>query len=251
MRDPSRAPALTDADVRQATYADHAAAVEALTGAQVVLMVSGSESADRVQQHATFVRAAVDAGVQHIVYTSFLGAAPEATFTLGRDHWATEAIIRSTGLRFTFLRNSFYLDVLPQFAGDDGVIRGPAGNGLVGAVARADVARVATAILTEPASHAGATYDLTGREALTLTDAARIITEVTGTPTRYHDETLDEAYASRAHYGAPEWEVAAWVSTYTAIAAGELASVNDNVGRITGSPAMTLAEHLAVSATTP
>lgn len=121
----------------------------------------------------------------------------------------------------------------------------------MGAVARADVARVAAAVLTDPAAHAGATYDLTGREALTLADAARVITAVTGTPTRYHEETLEEAHASRAHYGAPDWEVTAWVSTYTAIAAGEMATVTDDVQRITGRPAITLAEHLAASARTP
>lgn len=251
VRDPSRAPELAGTTVRQASYSDHAAAVAALTGTQVVLMVSASESADRVRQHSTFIQAAVDAGVQHIVYTSFLGAAPMATFTLARDHWATEERIRSTGLTVTFLRDNLYLDDLPRLAGEDGVIRGPAGDGLVGAVARADVARVAAAVLAEPALHAGATYDLTGREALTLAAVARVITAITGTPTRYHEETLEEAYASRAHYGAPDWEVTAWVSTYTAIAAGEMATVTDDVHRITRRPAMTLAEHLAAPVPTP
>ncbi|GAA2724957.1 NAD(P)H-binding protein [Cellulomonas aerilata] len=247
VRDPARAPRLPGSDVRRAAYADAAAAREALTGAAVLLMVSGSESADRVAQHHTFVRAAADAGVRHIVYTSFLGAGPDATFTLGRDHWATEERIRATGMGFTFLRDSLYLDFLPSLAGADGVIRGPAGDGVVGAVARADVARVAAAVLQDPAPHTGATYDLTGREALSLAQAARVITGVTGTPTRYHPETIEEAYASRAHYGAPGWQVDAWVSTYTAIAAGELAAVDDTVHRLTGTPALTLAEHLAGS----
>ena len=247
VRDPSRAPHLPGADVRQADYADGAAARAALAGARVVLMVSGSESADRVRQHLTFVDAAAAAGVEHLVYTSFVGAAPDATFTLARDHWATEERIRATGMAFTVLRDSFYLDFLPSLAGDDGVIRGPAGDGLIGAVARADVARVAATILSDPAPHAGETYDLTGREALTLADAARTITEVTGRPTRYHQETVEEAYASRARYGAPDWQVDAWVSTYTAIAAGELATVTDAVHRLTGRPATTLAEHLAAA----
>ena len=34
--------------------------------------------------------AAVRAGVRHVVYTSFAGASPDATFTLGRDHHDTE-----------------------------------------------------------------------------------------------------------------------------------------------------------------
>jgi len=37
--------------------------------------------------------------------------------------------------------------------------------------------------------------------------------------------TVEEALASRAFYGAPDWQVEAWVSIHTAIAAGEMAGV--------------------------
>jgi uncharacterized protein YbjT (DUF2867 family) len=206
-------------------------------------MVSASEAADRLDQHRAFVRAAAGAGVRHLVYTSFQGAAPDCTFTLGRDHWATEEAIRETGLAATFLRDSFYADFLPLMA-QGGVIRGPAGDGRVAAVARDDVAAVAAVVLADPASHAGAAYDLTGPEALTLAEAAETITEVTGTPTRFVDETLEEAYASRASYGAPDWQVDAWVSTYTAMAAGEVSTVSDAVPRLTGRPATSLRDLL-------
>jgi len=130
VRDPNRAPT-GSADVKQATYGDREAATTALQGADVLFMVSAAESADRLEQHRTFIDAAAAAGVRHVVYTSFLGAAPDATFTLARDHWATEEHLRASGMRWTFLRDSFYLDFLPTLAGDDGVIRGPAGDGSV------------------------------------------------------------------------------------------------------------------------
>jgi NAD(P)H dehydrogenase (quinone) len=234
-------------EVVTASYGDRDAAVTALRGVETLFMVSASESADRLTQHRTFIDAAVEAGVGHVVYTSFLGAAPDATFTLARDHWSTEQHLRESGMAFTFLRDSLYLDFLPDLAGPDGVIRGPAGEGVVGAVARADVARVAAAVLTDPAGHSGRTYDLTGREALTLAEVARILTDLTGTPTTYHHETLEEAYASRASFGAPDWQVDAWVSTYTAIAAGELAAVNDNVETLTGTAPLTLEEYLSTA----
>ncbi len=126
----------------------------------------------------------------------------------------------------------------------DGVIRGPAGDGRAAVVARDDVAAVAAVVLGDPDAHAGATYDLTGPEALTLAEGAALVTEVTGRPTRYVNETIDEAYASRASYGAPDWEVDAWVSTYTAIAAGEVAAVSDAIPRLTGRPATSLRELL-------
>ena len=55
---------------------------------------------------------------------------------------------------------------------------------------------------------------------------------------------MEEAYASRAHYGAPGWEVDAWVSTYTAIALGELDVVSDSVQSLTGRPPLSLTELL-------
>jgi NAD(P)H dehydrogenase (quinone) len=99
-------------------------------------------------------------------------------------------------------------------------------------------------VLRDPAAHAGATFDLTGPEALPLTEVAEVLTAVTGRPVSYHPETLEEAYASRASYGAPDWQVDAWVSTYTAIAAGEMAAVSTAVAELTGHPARTLAEVL-------
>ena len=243
-RTPAKVTAGPRDEVRACDFADPDGAARALVGVDTLLMVSAAEAADRLDQHRAFVRAAAQAGVRHIVYTSFQGAAPDCTFTLGRDHWATEQAIRDTGLAFTFLRDSFYADFLPLMA-QDGVIRGPAGDGRVAAVARDDVAAVAGVVLADPDAHAGAAYDLTGPEALPLGAAAALITEVTGSPTRYVDETLEEAYASRASYGAPDWQVDAWVSTYTAIAAGEVSAVSDAVPRLTGRPATSLRELLS------
>jgi len=243
-RTPARVVAGPRDEVRVCDFADPDGAVRALAGVDTLLMVSASEAADRLDQHRAFVGAAAEAGVRHVIYTSFQGAAPDCTFTLGRDHWATEQAIREAGMAFTFLRDSFYADFLPLMA-QDGVIRGPAGAGRVAAVAREDVAAVAAVVLADPAAHAGAAYDLTGPDALTLGEAAALITEVTRSPTRYIDETIEEAYASRASYGAPDWQVDAWVSTYTAIAAGEVATVSDAVPRLTGRPATSLREVLS------
>ena len=114
-------------------------------------MVSAAESPVRRDEHRTFIEAAAQAGVGQIVYTSFAGAAPDAIFTLGRDHHDAEQAIRASGMAWTFLRDNFYSDFFPLFADEDGVVRGPAGDGAVAAVARADVADVAVAVLRDPA----------------------------------------------------------------------------------------------------
>jgi NAD(P)H dehydrogenase (quinone) len=245
VRDPARAPELLGAEVAVAEYGGDPATVRAaLDGADVLLMVSASESPDRLDKHRAFADAAAAAGVGHLVYTSFLGAAPDAVFTLARDHWATEELIRASGVPFTFLRDNLYADFLTFMVGDDGVIRGPGGDGRAAVVAQDDIADAAAAVLRDPVPHAGATYDLTGPAALSFAEMAATLTEVTGRAVEYHDETLPEAYASRAAYGAPDWQVDAWVSTYTAVAAGELAGVSPAVEQLTGHPATSLEQLL-------
>jgi hypothetical protein len=67
---------------------------------------------------------------------------------------------------------------------------------------------------------------------------------VAGRSVRYLPETREEAYASRAYLNAPEWRMDGWVSSYTAIASGEMAVVSTAVFDLTGSYPATLAEFL-------
>jgi NAD(P)H dehydrogenase (quinone) len=230
---------------RIAAYGD-SAMTAALGGVDTLFFVSGRESATRLDEHLSVVDAAVEAGVQRVVYLSFLGAAPDCTFTLGRHHYFTELAIRESGLAFTFLRDSLYQDYLPFMTGADGVIRGPAGDGRLSAVARDDVAEVAAQVLRSAGDgvHDGATYDVTGPEALTLTQVAELIASASGRPVSFHNETEDEAYASRARYNAPAFEVEGWVTSYQSIGVGEMAHLSDDVERVTGRKPGTFAQFL-------
>lgn len=245
VRDPGRAPHLDDAETVVASYDQPDAMRAAFAGVDTLLLVSAAEHPDRVRQHLAAVDAAAAAGVRRVVYTSFLGAGPDATFTLARHHWATEQRLREHGLTFTFLRDSLYLDFLPFMAGQAGVIRGPAGDGRVAPVARADVSDVSTAVLLDGSGvHDGQTYDVTGSTLRTMAEWAAELSAVTGREVRYQEETVEQAWASRAAYGAPDWEVEGWVSSYLAIRAGELDVVTDCVERITGHPPRMLADIL-------
>lgn len=244
VRDPARAPLLIGAQVVWGgSYGERAAMTQALAGVETLFLVSAAEDANRVALHTAAVDAAVTAGVERIVYLSFLAAAEDATFTFARDHHATEQHIRSTGVDFTFLRPSQYLDFIPRLVGRDGAIAGPAGDGRVAWVARDDVASVVAAVLTTP-GHSGETYDVTGRESQTLAYAAQELSRITGRAIPHRDETLEEAYASRSIRGAPKFEVEGWVTSYLAIRRGEMDVVADTVPRLTGRPAQTLPEFL-------
>lgn len=244
-RAPENAPPVPGAIAVRSSYENTDESRAALAGVDVLFMVSGSENEKRLTQHRAFVDAAAAAGVGHIVYLSFFGAAADATFTLARDHWATEQHIIDSGVSYTFLRDNFYTDFFSLMVGEDGVLRGPAARGRVASVTRADVARVAAVVLQRPGEHVDATYDLTGPEALTLAEIAGTITEVTGRTVTFHNETIEEAYASRRAWDAPQWQYDAWVSTYTAIAAGELVPVSGDVERITGTTPESLRDFLS------
>jgi NAD(P)H dehydrogenase (quinone) len=251
VRDPARAPELPGVEVRGASsYGAGEEMRVALAGAATLFLVPAAESADRVQQHKAAVDAAVAAGVERIVYLSFQGAAAAATFTLARHHWATEEHIRAAGVPFTFARMNMYLDFIPRMVGADGAIAGPAGDGRAALVARDDVADVAAAILTGE-GHDGRTYDVTGREALSMAEVAAQLSELWGKPMSYRPETLEQAWASRASYGAPDWEVEGWVTSYAAIAAGELETVSDTVARLAGHEPMRLADYVRAQDISP
>ena len=229
-------------------YADPTGLRAALEGADTLYLVSAAEAEDRLQQHLDAVDAAVAAGVQRIVYTSFLNASPDAVFTLVRQHAATEDRIRQSGVRATFLRHSMYADFVPFFATvEDGgaVIAAPAGNGRISFVSRDDLADVAAAVLLrEDRDLDGQALEVTGPEALTMTEAADVLTRITGRPVTYRNQTVEEAWATRRPSGHPDWEIEGWVTSYLAIAAGELETVTDVVPTLTGHPARTVAEHL-------
>jgi uncharacterized protein YbjT (DUF2867 family) len=242
VRNPARAPQLPGAEIMQTSYEDEPTMKAALKGIKVLFLVSGYGQ-ERLEQHYSAIAATVAAGVEHIVYTSFLSAAPHATFTHAREHYFTEQRIRESGCSYTFLRPSFYLDRAPLWFSSEGIVKGPAGNGTIAWVSRDDLAEVAVAVLTT-SGHDGASYEITGSKALTLTQASDEFSRATGIPTSYQAETIEEAKASRAKFKPTDWELEAWVSTYVAIATGEMSVVSHSVEALTGHAPQTLADYL-------
>ena len=243
-RSPERAKIYASAEIRKIVYANTPEVVEALKGVDILLMVSARENPERVEEHKSLLDAAKLAGVQHIVYTSFYGADEKATFTLSRDHAQTEAYIKELGFTYTFLRDNFYLDFLIDMALENGEIRGPAGSGQVSAVARKDTSRVAAEILLHAKKWKNQTLNLTGQEELSMEEIVALLSKETGNAITYVDESVEEAYESRKKWPAQTWEYDAWVSTYTAIKAGEQAGVSTDVEKVLDHPASSLLDIL-------
>lgn len=239
---PSRAPELPGAIAVKCSYEDTLTTRVALEGVDVLFMVSAPESEDRLDKHLTFVDAAAASGVRHIVYLSFMNAAPNSTFTLARTHFHTEERIKASGMTYTFLRDNFYADFFVELPDEEGRILGPAGDGRVGVVAREDAGRVAAGVLADPGRYENKTLDVTGPEALTLDEIADVLSRVWGRPVTYVRETVEEAYESRKKWPAAQWEYDSWVSTYTSIARGEMDVVSTTVRDVTGRDPLTFEE---------
>ena len=217
-----------------ADYTDSAALDTALEGAGAVLLVSGSEAGQRVAQHGNVVAAAARAGVGLLGYTS-IAHAGTAQHALATDHRETERVIRASGVPFTFLRNSWYLEnYLPQVPGylEHGVV-GASGDGRVSAATRADYADAAAAALLDPTS-AGRTYELGGASSFTLAELAETVAAASGREVGHTEVSPEQLTEILVGAGLPRPYAEALVSADLGIARGELEVTSGDLERLIG-----------------
>ena len=174
-------------DVRHGDFDDPASLGEAFSGGQRMLLISTQTIGRRVEQHRAAIAAAAGAGVGHIVYTSLTKPVTgHPSGVVVDEHRETEEILQEAGVAWTVLRNSAYAELqvpLGALAITYGRLVTNAGDGRVAPISRGDCAAAAVAVLTT-GGHEGATYEITGPEALTQADIARLLTEVSGRPVK-------------------------------------------------------------------
>ena len=228
-------------DVRRADYTDPAALREAFTGADRLLLVSSSEVGQRLTQHTNAIRAAADAGVTLIAYTSILKA-DTSTLSLAEEHRATERLLADSGIPHVVLRNGWYTEnytaQLPIYL--EHGIAGAAGEGRVSAAPRGDFAEAAAAALAEE-GHAGATYEL-GGPAFTMTELAEVISRATERSVTYTDLSVEQYTQVLVGAGLPEPMAAVYADGDRGIAAGELYIDTTDLEKLLGRPATPLAD---------
>lgn len=236
----------------------------AFDGAEVIFMISTSRAGARIPQHQNAVNAAVKAGAEHIIYTSFVGVDFEDPAALvAREHKATEAMIRRSGLAFTLLRDSMYLNamadaILPS-ALSMGCLRSNAGQGRIALVSKDDCVESAAAVLANPTAHLNKVYEITGPELLCFEDAAALASRHFGKPVAWCPISDEEALADFDTMGVPRepgdeleqngvngfhWNSSDMVSFGKGIRLGEMTTLSNDVFHLTGRVPTSLSEIL-------
>lgn len=234
-------------DVRAADFNEAAGLTQAFSGAARMVMISTDdlEAGKRLAAHKLAIEAAKTAGIRHIVYTSLTNPGPESPITFAIDHRETEAMLASSGIAHTILRNNLYTDLqlmsAPQ-AIQSGQLVAAAGQGKAGYVTREDCARAAVAALLKEAETR--TYDITGPALVGHAELAAILSDVAGKPVTYVPISVDDLKAGMLAHGLPEVMATAFASFDTAIAKGDLAVASSAVMDLTGSAPMSVADFL-------
>ena len=235
------------AKVRRGDFDDPDSLVPAFEGGESMLLISTLAVGRRVPQHRAAIEAASAAGIRHLVYTSFpKPAADHPVGPIATEHGETEAILHESGLEWTVLRNATYaeLQVPPgALAVAGGKLYTNAGEGRLTSVSRRDCARAAAAVMTTD-GHAGKTYDVTGQEALSQTELAGLLSEVSGRSIELVPVGDRMLSWGLTRHGAPKPIARAIVAFGKAVREGYYDSVDPAVTTLTGAPPRSLKDVL-------
>ncbi|MBT29388.1 MAG: NAD(P)-dependent oxidoreductase [Thalassobius sp.] len=213
VRTPEKAAEL-GVEAREFNYDKPETLAESLKGIDHLLLISGSEVGKRKEQHTNVVNAAKEVGIQWIVYTSLLHA-DTSSLSLADEHLATEAVLKSSGIDYTILRNGWYTEnYTGSIAGalQAGAFIGSAGEGKVSSAARIDYAEAAAIVITDT-SYKGKVFELAGDEYYTLNDLAAEISKQTGKDIPYNNLPEKDYAEILKSVGLPEglaYAIAGW-----------------------------------------
>lgn len=186
-------------DIRIGDYDSTALLNDAMKDIEHVLLISGGDAANSLEQHQNVVNAAKKAGVQGIAYTSrSLKDRNSLANTLMERHFHTEDYIKASGLKYILFRNALYMDTIPRFVGEqvfDTGISLPAGDGKVAFALRKEMGEAMANVLASGKFN-DRTYSFTGSHSWTFQDVAGALSQLSGKSVPYTSIT-DEKFEER------------------------------------------------------
>ncbi len=244
------------ASVRYGDFDKPESLTSAFIGGEKMLLISATRVGFRIPQHKAAIDAAKTAGVKHIAYTSFARAKPASVALVNKDHSGTEQLLRESGLKWTFLQDSWYADAIATAIAPRVLATGQwitsTGDGRVAPIARDDCAACAAAVLAG-SGHENKAYPITGAGLFTVPQIAALVTELGGGRTvEVVQVTDDDMYAMFDSLGIPRspvddqvvndipWCSDDMVSFERCIREGDLNLVTGDVQRLLGRPPKTL-----------
>lgn len=184
------------------------------------------------------INTAVDAGVKHLVKLSAMNASTRSAVTLLRNHGITDENLRSSGLSFTiiqpstFMQNVFWsIDTIKA----QGALYQPVADTRQSMVDIVDVAAVVVKALTEP-GHENNSYLLTGPAALSYNEVASDIAAAIGKPVQYIAVPAEVAKQSMLNMGMSPWLVQSLLELSAEVATGNFATISEDIQRLLGRP---------------
>ncbi|SDH47629.1 SDR family oxidoreductase [Mucilaginibacter gossypii] len=225
--------------IKVGDYNDFQSLAAAFEGADKVLLISGTDVANRSKQQENVVNAAKAAGVKHILYTSFERkneTAESPMAFLAESHLHTESLIKASGLDYTILRNNLYLDALPLFIGDQFTEQGvffAAGDTAGAFASRLDMAE-ATANILSGEGHESKTYLLSNTENISFPEIAGILSELTGKKVAYVSPEPAVFLDNLVKAGVPQEYTGLIAGTADAIREGEFYTDQTDLDRLLG-----------------
>ena len=153
------------------------------------------------------IAAAKRAGNPYIVRSSAMVPAPAGQTSLGRHHAEVEAELKASGLPYTIIKPTFFMQntmMAAQTVASDGVLYIPFKDGKVGMIDVRDIVDVATRVLTSD-GHEGRTYTLMGPESISFYDVAGALSSVLAREVQYVEVPPETGRQSMIDMGFPEW----------------------------------------------